>query len=218
MKILLIEDNKEISENIANYLKLENFEVEIANRWDNWYEKALEKNYDLILLDIMLPWMDGFNISEKLSRKIKIPILMITAKDSIEDKLKWFSNWVVDYIVKPFDLRELEARINIILKRNSIEKKEISIWEIIIDLKSRIIKKKDEVIHLTQKEFLIIEYLIKKDKEVVSRTNLIEYIWWSNELFEADAKLDVYISNIRKKLDKNVIETIKWVGYKIMGV
>lgn len=216
MKILLIEDNKEISENIANYLKLENFEVEISNRWDDWYEKALLKKYDLILLDVMLPWMDGFNISEKLSRKIKTPILMITAKDSIEDKLKWFNNWIVDYIVKPFDLRELEARINIILRKNSNENNEINIWEILFDLKSRVIKKNEEIIHLTQKEFLILEYLIKKNKEVVSRADLIEYVWWNSELYEVDAKLDVYISNIRKKLNKNIIETIKWVGYKIM--
>ncbi len=215
MKILLIEDNKEISENISNYLKLENFEVEVSNRWDDWYEKALSKKFDLILLDVMLPWMDGFNIAEKLNRKIKTPILMITAKDSIEDKLKWFYRGVLDYIVKPFDLRELEARINIILKRNLQEKEEFKVWNILINLKSRIFKKNYEIIHLTQKEFLILEFLIKRNNQVVSRSDLIEYIWGNSKIFEEDAKLDVYISNIRKKLDKNIIETIKWVWYKI---
>ena len=215
MKILLIEDNKEISENIANYLRLENFEIDISNRWDDWYEKALLKKYDLILLDVMLPWMDGFNISEKLSRKTKTPILMLTAKDSIEDKLKWFSNWILDYIVKPFDLRELEARINIILKRNIKTESIFDIKWIIINLETRDFIKWDEKIYLTQKEFLIIEFLLKNKDKPILRTDLINYIWWEKDLFVADSKLDVYISNIRKKLSKDFIETIKWVGYKI---
>jgi DNA-binding response OmpR family regulator len=196
-------------------LELEDFKVDKSIRWDDWFEKSLLNKYDLILLDVNLPWMDGFNIAEKLSRKIKTPILMITARWAIEDKLKWFKSWVLDYIVKPFDLRELEARINLILKRNIVEDNSFEIWEIYFDFKSRIFKKWEEIIHTTQKEYLILEYLIKRKNEVVSRTDLVEYVWWSSELFDADGKLDVYISNIRKKFFKDIIETVKWVGYKV---
>ncbi len=213
-KILLIEDNREISDSIAQYLRLEEFNVKQIFRWDDGLDESLIWTYDLILLDLMLPWIDGFRIAEKLTRKIETPILMITAKDSIDDKLKWFKNWAVDYIVKPFDLRELEARIEVILNKNH-SKSLFEFSDVSIDISRRNFSKDWEVIKITQKEFLILEYLLQNKWNPIARTDIIEHLWWGDSLFEWDWKLDVYISNLRKKFDKKMIETIKGFGYKI---
>jgi len=212
-KILLVEDNKDISNNIKEYLELEDYIVDVAYDWEVWMDKALMKKYDLILLDLMLPSIDWLTIARKITRKIKTPIIMLTAKDSINDKLTWFESWAIDYIVKPFDLRELEARIKVSLKENKSNIIEFN--DIEINLDKREFKNKWEKVKITIKEFLIFQFLyINKDK-VSTRTDIIECVWWESEIFDADPKLDVYISNLRKKLDKKIIETVKWIGYKM---
>ncbi len=214
MKILLIEDNKDISQNIREYLELEHFEVDQAFDGERGIEKAVKGEYDMILLDLMLPEVDGISICRKVVQRKKTPIIMITARESIDDRLLGFETWAVDYMVKPFDLRELVARIRANLKNTSLESTHISIGEAELDLKKRDFSYKWESVHLTQKEFLILEKLIREQEIVVSRSSIIEYLWWENALFEWwDNKLDVYISNLRKKLGKEIIKTIKGVGY-----
>ena len=211
-KILLIEDNKDISNNIKEYLELENYIVDQAFDWEVWMDKALLKKYDLILLDLMLPIIDWITIARKLIRKIETPIIMLTAKDSIENKLEWFENWVIDYIVKPFDLRELEARIKVALNKN-INDNIIEFEDITINMKKREFLKWEIVIKLTIKEYLILELLLNNKDKVITRTDMIEYLWGEDAIFSADGKLDVNISTIRKKLNKKIIKTIKWIGY-----
>lgn len=213
-KILIIEDNKEISNNIKEYLELEKFEITQAFDWEIGLDTAKSKNFDLILLDLMLPEIDWITIAKKLNWRIETPIIMITAKDSINQKLEGFENWAIDYIVKPFELRELEARIKANLKIYSNFYK-LNIWKIKIDLDKRDFIKNWKKIKITTKEFLIFNYLYENKNRICTRSDLIEYVWGSESLFENDSKLDVYISNLRKKLDKQIIETIKWVGYKI---
>ncbi len=210
-KILLIEDNKEISDSIKQYLELEDYIIDRAFTWWDWLDMVFNKKYDLILLDLMLPEIDGINIAKKIVRKLDTPIIMITAKDSIEDKLIWFETWAIDYIVKPFDLRELEFRIKAHLNKKLPDLIEFN--DIEIDLKNRIFISWWEKLHITTKEFLIFEYLFKNKGLLVNRTDIIDYVWWWEDLFEADGKLDVNISKIRKKLWKNIIETVKWVWY-----
>jgi len=212
-KILLIEDNKEISRNIKEYLELENFEVFQVFNGEDWMNEIKNKKYDLILLDLMLPEIDWYTIARKSVWKIEAPIIMITAKDSITNKLEWFEHWAVDYIVKPFDLRELEARIKANLKI-TINSSKIEFWNIKINFEKREFIKDDKLIKITTKEFLIFQYLYENKNRVCTRTDLIEHVWWNDSLFDDDAKLDVYISNLRKKLDKKLIETIKWVWYR----
>ena len=210
-KILLIEDNKEISDNIKEYLELENFIIDRAFDWEEWLDKALIKKYDLILLDLMLPKIDWLTIAKKITNKINTPIIIITAKDALEDKLLWFKNWAIDYIVKPFDLRELEARVKARVKKNYDDL--IQFNDIKINFKKREFLNWSKKIKITIKEFQIFEFLYNNKNRVVTRTDIIEYVWWEKQLFEADAKLDVYISNLRKKLDKKIIETVKWIWY-----
>ena len=215
MKILLIEDNKEISANVKEYLELEDFEVDTCFDGECWLEKAIYKNYDLILLDLMIPVIDGVTVCRKLRQRKDTPVIMITAKDSIDDKVLWLDTGASDYIVKPFDLRELMARINSVMKRNISTNITYELGTISIDLDKRSFLKDNTEVHITQKEFLILEKLISNKWNVVNRSDIIEYIWWESALFDGDNKLDVYISNIRNKLDKHLIVTIKWVWYKI---
>jgi two-component system response regulator ArlR len=219
-KILLIEDNKDISRNIKEYLELEWYSVIQAFDGEVWIEKATKGDFDLILLDLMLPEVDGISIARRVVVKKWTPIIMITARESVWDRLLWFEVGAVDYLVKPFDLRELHARVIVHLQNNShdprsLNSDELLVWEIHINLKKHTFTKDWADIHLTQKEFLIMDKLISLKDQVVSRADIIEYLWWGDSLFEGDNKLDVYISNIRSKLWKQIIKTIKWVGYML---
>ena len=213
LKILLIEDNKEISGSIKEYLELEDYIIDRAFDWAEGLDKVSVNNYDLILLDLMLPEIDWISIAKKIVRKKDTPIIIITAKDSIEDKLIWFENGAIDYIVKPFDLRELEIRIKSHLKPREVNF--IELWDVSIDLKNREFIKWWEKLNVTTKEFMILEYFFNNKWKLLTRTDIIEYVWWEEDIFEADGKLDVNISKLRKKLWKDIIETIKWVWYKM---
>ena len=221
--ILLIEDNTEISHNITEYLKLEDFLVTQVFDGEKWIDKATKENFYIILLDLMLPEVDGISIARRVRAKKWTPIIMITARESIQDKLAWFEVGAVDYIIKPFDLSELLARIQVHIGKDYAvhptekpEEEKLKICNIEIDVKRHSFIKDNQEIHLTQKEFLILEKLLENRDRVVSRSEIIEYLWGEDSLFEwGDNKLDVYISNIRSKLAKGIIITIKWVGYKL---
>ncbi len=216
MHILLIEDNKEIRENIQQYLEMEDYKVTTCSDGECGLDTAIAQNYDIILLDLMLPKIDGITIAKKIKQKKQTPILMITAKDSIDEKLIGFSSGADDYIVKPFDLRELDARIQSVYKRG----KNI-LWDIFqfgtleIHLKNRTFFLAGEEVNITGKEFQIMEILLKNKWVSISRTQIIEEIWGEEGLFTSDGKLDVYISNLRTKLWKDLIKTIKGYWYRI---
>lgn len=214
MKILLVEDNKTIAQNIKKYLELEGYEILVAENWLYGLEVAKKNNFDLMLLDLMLPWMDGIEICKHIKKEKNVPIIMTTAKWQLDDKLEWFDVGADDYLVKPFDLEELLARIKVLTKRfwnNDL----FEIWDLKIDLEAKKVLKNNKEIKLTIKEFNILEMLLNNIWIAISRTEIIEEIWWWDSLFEWDWKLDVYISGIRKKLGKDLIETVKGFGYKI---
>jgi DNA-binding response OmpR family regulator len=215
MYLLLIEDNKEISDNIRQYLELDGFKVATSFKWDIGVKTALSFDFDLILLDLTLPEKDGLEVCREIRTKKDTPIIMITARGSIDDKTLGFETWAWDYIVKPFELKELSLRIHSLLKRKQVNSV-FSQGDIEIDLPRRKFHKAWVEIHLPQKEFLILELLLREKTRIVSRTDIIESVWgWEDALFLSDAKLDVYISNLRHKFGKEFIKTIKWVGYQI---
>ena len=215
MKVLLIEDNKTIANNIKRYLELSDFEVLVCENGLFWLEVARNNDFDIILLDLMLPWMSGEEICKKIKAEKDIPIIMTTAKWQLEDKLEWFELWADDYLVKPFDLEELEARIKALTRRKQNENKPIKKWNITIDIQNRKILKWEKEVKLTVKEYNILEYLVKNIWIPLSRTDIIQEVWWWDSLFDDDGKLDVYISTLRSKLGKDIIETVKWVGYRM---
>lgn len=214
MKILLIEDQIQIARNIKRYLELEWFEVDVVHDGREGLEKAMSHVYELLIIDRMLPSMEGVAIAKEIRQKKAVPIIMTTAKWQLEDKGEWFDAGADDYLVKPFALEELLMRIKAILKRSEIPN--VYRWhdiELLVD-EQRVIKAGEEV-KLPLKEFLLLEYLSQRMGHAVSRTDLIDYIWWGDS-WENDATLDVYVANLRKKLWKDAIETIKGFGYRIM--
>ena len=214
MKILLVEDNKTIGNNIKKYLELEHNEITRAENWLYAFEILKHHTFDVIILDIMLPGMDGIALCKSIRKTTTTPILMTTAKGELDDKLEWFACGADDYIVKPFDLKELDARISAIVKRlptrNILEHKNIR-----LDKDQKKIFRNNKEIKTTLKEFQIFEYLLESVGRSISRTEIIEEVRGNDQIFEEDSKLDVYISTLRKKLGKTIIETIKGFGYQI---
>ncbi len=214
MKILLVEDSKTISDNIQKFLSLEHFTVDAVFDWQSALSKAEKNDYDCIVLDIMLPEVDGLAVCKQIRKTSETPIIMTTAKGQIEDKKEAYEYGADDYLVKPFDLEELLLRIKALLKRkNSFEI--FQYRDITINLTTRIVTKNSKEISLTIKEYHILDYLLKNYGFPVSRADLVDFVRWGDSLFENTEKLDVYISNLRKKLDKSLIQTIKGFGYKI---
>ncbi len=215
MKILLVEDNKEISQNIIRLLQAydDSLEVIPVYRWDEALKVFDSWDFDMLLLDLMLPWEDGISIAKKIRQKSKIPIIIISAKWEDEDKILWLEIGADDYIVKPFKVRELYARIKAVWRRFNPSQSERLPGNIEVDIKNKKVLKEWKEVKLKLKEFQILEYLIKH--ETVSRTDLLDSIWWEEAIFWDDSKLDVYISSLRKKLGKDVIRTIKGFWYTI---
>ncbi len=217
MYILLVEDQKDLAKNIKKYLELENnIQVDLAFDWEQGFIMFEKKHYDFLLVDWMLPKMSWIELSSIIRKTRDVPILMLTAKWQIEDKREWFWVWVDDYLVKPFDMDELVFRINAIYKRIEIQDK-FKYWDLIVFFDKKVVIKSWIEVELTLKEFQILEMLVNNIWIAVSRTEIIDLIWWWDSVFESsqDWKLDVYISNLRKKLWKNLIKTIKWFWYII---
>lgn len=216
-KILLIEDNQQIAANIKEYLETEDGrEVQMAGDGEAGLMKAKLYDYDIILLDLMLPKISGENLYKTLKKSKSTPVIITSAKSQLENKLELFDIWADDYLVKPFDLEELLVRIKAVLRRGVIS----SVFEwgnIVVDLDKKEVKKAGEIVNLTLKEFQILELLIKNEAKSVSRTDIMSEIWGGDSIWESENenKLDVYISTVRRKLGKDLIKTVKWFGYSV---
>jgi DNA-binding response OmpR family regulator len=220
MKILLIEDNILLSDNISYILEKENYLVDTAFDGENGYNKALTNIYEIIVLDLMLPKMDGFTILESLRlNNIKTPILILSAKAQIDDKVKALDNGCDDYLTKPFATEELLARIRSIIRRKyDISSGAIKINEMIIDTNRKEISVNGNKIELTPKEYDILEFLALNKDKVVSRISLGEHIWGESlDLMTMSNFIDVHVKNIRKKLEglmsKKIIFTKRGNGF-----
>ena len=215
--ILLVEDNQTIGQNIQKYLELEGYSVLWVQNWSYANEVVKHQDFDLVLLDLMLPGTDGLVVAKTIKEhQEQTRILMMTAKGQLEDKLEGFEVWADDYLVKPFDLEELVARIEALLRR-SVQKDVLSYGVLTLDNLQKKIFKGWEEIKLSLKEFQILELLIRNKGMALSRLDIIEEIWGWDAGFEEDGKLDVYLSTIRRKIWKDMIETIKGYGYRLIS-
>lgn len=215
--ILLVEDNQTIGQNIQKYLELEGYSVLWVQNWAYANEVVKHQEFDLVLLDLMLPGTDGLVVAKTIKQhQEQTRILMMTAKGQLEDKLEGFEVWADDYLVKPFDLEELVARIEALLRR-SVQKDVVSYGVLTLDNLQKKIFKNWEEIKLSLKEFQILELLIRNKGMALSRLDIIEEIWGWDAGFEEDGKLDVYLSTIRRKIWKEMIETIKGYGYRLLS-
>lgn len=222
MKILIIEDEKKIAELIENRLKKENYMVDISLTGDEGYYKALSNIYDLIILDVMLPYKNGFEILKDLRENdVDSSIIMLTAKSDILDKLEGFDKGANDYLTKPFHLEELVARVNARLKVNgSSNTSYLEYKDIKLDLKKKtvICLNTSDEIEVLCKEFLLLECLIKNQNQIISKEFLYDSVWGMDN-DSVSNNLEAYISFIRKKLKSigsNVnIKAVRGLGYKL---
>ncbi|MDH6365984.1 MULTISPECIES: response regulator transcription factor [unclassified Breznakia] len=224
MRILIIEDEKKLADSLAQVLKKHNYIVDVAYDGIDGEEQALANIHDLILLDVMLPKQDGFEVLSALrAQDIQIPILMLTAKDRIQDKIRGLDYGADDYIAKPFDTQELLARIRANLRRRNvaIEDDELVFHDIVLDKANLIVKSRNDQISLTLKEAEILELLMSNQQSITTKELLLDKVWG----YDSDANfnhVEVYISFLRKKLkylsSTTIIQTIRGVGYKLTEV
>ena len=220
MRILIIEDEKQLSEAIAQLLSQHNYGVDVTYDGESGLDYALTGLYDAILLDIMLPKMDGLTVLEKLRRaKINTPVLLLTAKSEVQDKICGLDCGADDYLTKPFDTGELLARIRAMTRRKGeILSHQLSFSNIVLDRESMLLKNRSQTIKLGIKEFQILEMLLMSPTTVIAKERFIEKIWGYDSEAEYNT-IEVYISFLRKKLSalhaKCAIQVTRGVGYSL---
>ena len=219
-KVLIVEDEPELQELLCAYLQDAGYAAAVAGDGAAALDLFRAQSFDLVLLDIMLPKIDGFGVCAQIRRQSQVPILMLTALGTADDKLEGFDVGADDYMVKPFDFRELLARVRVLLKRRAVAKvdavKEISYADLCINLERQEVTRNGEPVKLSPKEYNLLVYLVENAERVVSRVEIAEKVW--NTHFDTGTNfIDVYINYLRKKMDKNfevkLIHTKPGVGF-----
>jgi len=220
MRLLIIEDEPDLLNGLAKALREEDYAVDTAEDGEDGVYKATESAYDVVLLDVMLPKLDGWKILEKIrshkNEEIRrTPVLMLTARDRTADRVRGLDTGADDYLVKPFDLPELLARVRALIRRSAgIATPLLQIGDISLDLRAREVRRGRDQIPLTAREYSLLEYLATRQGEVVTRTTLYEHLFDETESSFSNL-LDVHVSNLRKKLGTDLITTRRGHGYCI---
>ena len=223
MRILIVEDEFKIADVVANRLRKEQYVVDVFTNGEDGLDNALTNIYDLIILDVMLPKVNGFEILEEIRReKITAKVIMLTAKSMLEDKLNGFGNGANDYITKPFHVEELVARVNAQLRinNNQVVKDYIDYGDLRLNLKTTTLlcTTTNEEIEVICKEFLLLEYLMRNANQVISKEQIYDKVWGLENEIESN-NLEAYISFIRKKIkvigSKVQIKAVRGLGYKL---
>ncbi len=222
MRILVVEDQKPLAIRIKDVLGRERYQVELAFDGDSGLEQALLEEYDLLILDILLPGMDGIQILKEVRNEgSRVPVLMLTAKDQIEDKVAGLDAGADDYLTKPFATPELLARVRSLLRRKSDTKTSvITVRDLAINTNTHEVRRGSEPVNLTPKEYSILQFLLYNKNRVLSRLAIAEHVWGDNfDLFTMTNFVDVHVKNLRKKLGDSgpdkIIQTVRGVGYTI---
>lgn len=219
MQILIVEDEDKIANFLRRGLMEESYAVDIANDGEDALFKFDVNEYDFVLLDLMIPKVDGISVCKQVRTKNKnIPILILTAKDSTDDKIKGLDAGADDYVTKPFSFDELTARIRALLRRgNKAEPTILKIDNLILDPATKTAKRNEKIINLTAREYALLEYLMRNQKMVLSKTQILEHVWDYN--YDGLSNIvETYIKYLRKKLktspsDKKLIHTSRGFGY-----
>ena len=220
-KILLIEDEAKLARFVELELKYEGYEVTVCHDGREGFDEFQKNQYNLILLDLMLPGLNGIEICRRIRKSSDIPIIMLTAKDEVIDKVAGLDSGADDYVTKPFAIEELLARMRVALKRARPETMVKNIFffvYLVIDSDKHLVKVGENVIDLTKKEYDLLLYLLKSKNIVLSREQILNQVWGYNYIGETNV-VDVYIRYLRSKIDepfnKKFIHTIRGVGYYI---
>lgn len=215
MRVLVIEDDPLLQRSLAASLREENFAVDTADDGEEGLFKARETNYDVIVLDVMLPKLDGWSVLAGLRPIRRTPVLMLTARDTVPDRIKGLDLGADDYLTKPFDLDELLARLRALIRRTSGQTQSVVIiGDLTLDTAARRATLAGDEVVLTAREYALLEYLALHRGQVVSRTELYEHLFDENDSTLSNL-LDVHVSNLRKKLGRDLITTRRGHGYAI---
>lgn len=215
MRLLLVEDEPDLLAGLARALRRQGYAVDTAEHGKEGLTKALEADYDALVLDVMLPEMDGWTVLERLRTRKATPVLLLTARDQLEDRVRGLDTGADDYLVKPFEHNELFARLRAIIRRQAGKPcPRMKIREVSIDLAARTVTRVGQPVKLTAHQFLVLEYLALHRGSVVSRTELYEHLFDENEDTLSNL-IDVHVFNLRKKLGTDLIATRRGQGYCI---
>jgi heavy metal response regulator len=220
MRILLVEDEEKVSRFVVRGLTAESFAVDAALDGQTGLDLATTYNYDLIVLDLMLPGLNGSELLRRIRlNDHRVPILMLTARDAVADKVEQLEAGADDYLTKPFAFAELMARVKALLRRGSVERPSVlRVAELEVDRLTQQVRRASRRIELTAKEYALLEYLMANAGRVLSRTMIIDHVW--DQSFDGATNIvDVYVRHLRSKVDdghdKKLIRTVRGVGYKI---
>ena len=223
--ILIIEDEKNLARFVELELKHEGMETEVCHDGRSGFEVATDenKNWDLVLLDLMLPELNGLDVARRIRQVSNVPIIMMTARDSVIDQVSGFDHGADDYITKPFEIEELLARIraldrriNIENEKNKVQQTTLEYRDLIVEKENRVIRRNDEIIELTKREYELLVELMSNLNIVLSRETLLHKVWEYEKEIETNI-VDVYIRYLRNKLDikgeESYIQTVRGMGY-----
>ncbi len=220
MRVLVVEDEPRMAQLIRQGLEEESYAVDVVDNGRDVLLWAQSAAYDIILLDIMLPGMNGLDVCRQLRAEgFIMPILMLTARDTLPDKVKGLDSGADDYLVKPFAIEELTARMRALLRRDSPDKSALlTVGDLTLNPATKLARRGEQVIELTAKEYSLLETLMRHPNQVLSRDQIIEHVW--DMEFESGSKLiEVYIYALRKKIDvgrdNKLIQTVRGMGYRI---
>jgi|SRR5579875_1118785 len=222
MRVLVVEDDREVAGLLRKGLMQEQHIVDLAHDGAEGLSQAEQGNHDVIVLDVMLPEIDGLEIAERLRRGgIATPILMLTARDALSDRLRGFDAGADDYLAKPFSFEELMARLRAITRRGQqVEEDRLVVGDLMLDRRAHEVTRAGKRLALSPKEYALLEYLMRNEGQALSRTLILERVW--DYSFDSFANVvDATIRRLRKAVDegfdKQLIQTVRGVGYKIRG-
>ena len=214
MRILIVEDERALCDTLAKSLKRKGYETDVCYDGESALEWMLAEKYDLILLDIMLPGIDGYELLDYI-KTTQMPVIFITAMGTLDDKVKGLRAGADDYITKPFEMMELLARVETVLRRYHKSEERITIFDTVIDVPSRTVTKQGKQIMLTLKEFELLLFLVRNKNIALYRETIYENIW-QNEYMGDGRTVDLHIQRLRKKLHwEDKIKTVYKVGYRL---
>ena len=219
MRILVVEDEIDIADHIVDALTEQRYDVDRAENGAKALDRVFDGAYDLVLLDIMLPVLDGFKVLEEMRRGgIRTPVIMLTARNSLEDRVSGLDMGADDYLAKPFSIAELLARVRSVLRRAGENRDSLlTAGSVTLDTVTRMVTRDGAPLDLTAKEFSILEFLLYNKGRVVSRFNLAEHVWGDDyDPFTMSNFIDVHMKNLRRKIeDRDRIRTVRGIGYII---
>jgi two-component system, OmpR family, response regulator len=220
MRVLLVEDDERLAGSVARGLRGEGYAVDVAGRGDDAVVQARVHDYDVVILDVMLPGLDGVSVCRTLREAGRwSPVLMLTARDGVADRIRGLDAGADDYLVKPFDFGELVARVRALLRRGAPERPAVVVaGDLAVDPASRSVTRAGRRVELSAREFAVLELLVRRAGQVVSRTDLLEHVWDRN--YQGSTNIvDVYVGYLRRKLEnpfgRPLIHTVRGAGYLV---